>query len=282
MIIRKYVFLGSCPNYNITTEMNFFSASKYLKYIVLSRHKWGHGIHSPFIFDLVSRIFRNKTDGDIVCRVRNVRKRMISDRRSVNVKDLGAGSDKFKTNLRKVSDIARYSPVPEKYGVLLSNLASEFGKPLILELGTSLGISTMYLAASCNDTIVYTIEGSPEIAEIAEENFNRAGFTNIKLLTGSFDEMLPYVADTGIKPGLVFIDGDHRKAPLLKYFVRLAELSDKKTVIVIDDIYYSREMEEAWNEIKINERVSVTVDIFRMGIVFFRDGINPNDYTIRY
>lgn len=262
--------------------MFFYRASKYLKYILLSQHKKGHGIHSPFIFDLVSRVFRNKIDHDIVCCIRKIRKRMISDQRSIIVNDLGAGSEKLKTSIRKVSDIARYSPVPEKYGILLSNLASEFGKPLIVELGTSLGISTMYMAASCLDAVVYTIEGCPAIAGIADQNFKSAGLTNIKLLTGSFEEMLPLVAETDVRPGLVFIDGNHRKEPVLKYFNRIADMSDNKTVVVIDDINYSKEMEEAWDEIKLNERVSVTVDIFRMGIVFFRQGINHCDYTIRY
>ncbi len=91
------------------------------------------------------------------------------------------------------------------------------------------------------------------------------------------------LTNTGIKPGLVFIDGNHRKEPVLKYFNQIAEISDNKTVIIIDDIYYSKEMEEAWNEIKqLHEKVSVTIDIFRMGIVFFREGINHNNYIIRY
>ena len=262
--------------------MIFFNTLKYLKYILLSRHKRGHGIHSPFIFDLVSRVFRNKTDSDIVFSIEKVRKRLISDQRSIIVKDFGAGSEKMKTNIRKVSDIARYSPVPVKYGVLLSNLAAEFGKPLIIEFGTSFGISTMYMAASCTDALVYTMEGCQAIAEIADHNFNNARLKNIKLLAGSFDELLPLFSKSDIKPGLVFIDGNHRKDPVLKYFNLMAEVSDNKTVIVLDDIYYSREMEEAWKEIKLNEKVSVTVDIFRMGIIFFREGLNHVNYTIRY
>jgi predicted O-methyltransferase YrrM len=262
--------------------MIFFRIYKYLKYMLLSRHKRGHGIHSPFVFDLVTRVFRNKTDHDIVCSIRKLKKRLISDHRSIIVNDLGAGTEKFKTNKRKVSDIARYSPVPPKYGVLLSNLASEFGEPLIVELGTSFGFSTMYMAASCPDAVVYTIEGCPATAEIAIQNFSTAGLTNIRLISGSFDESLPVVAETGIKPGLVFIDGNHRKDPVLMYFSRIVELSDNKTVIVIDDIYYSKEMEDAWKEIKLNEKVSVTVDLFRMGIVFLREGIKHHNYTIRY
>ena len=262
--------------------MNFLSAVKYLKYILLSHHRKGHGIHSPFVFDLVSRVFRNKVDPDIVCTIEKVRKKMISDNRTILVNDMGSRAELLKTNYRKVSDIARYSPVPVKYGELLSKMAVEFGKPLIIEFGTSLGISTLYMACSCKDTKVYTIEGCPATVEIAKHNFMDAGLNNIEIFEGSFDEVLPGLTNASIKPGLVFIDGNHRKEPVIKYFNQMAELSDNKTVIIIDDINYSNEMTEAWNEIKLHEKVSVSVDIFRMGMVFFRQGINHNNYIIRY
>lgn len=262
--------------------MIFSRSFKYLKYTLISKHRKGHGIHSPFVFDLVSRVFRNKIDPDIVCSIEKIRKKMISDQRLIIVKDLGSGSEKMKTNLKKVSDIARNSPVPVKYGILLSNMAAEFGEQGILEFGTSFGISTMYMSASCPDAVVYTIEGCPATAEIAKKNFKEAGITNIEVLTGSFDEVLPVIISRNIKPGLVFIDGNHRIKPVINYFNQIAEISNSKTVIVIDDINYSREMEEAWNEIKQFRKVSVTIDICRMGIVFFREGIKHNDYIIRY
>jgi predicted O-methyltransferase YrrM len=262
--------------------MFFYRAYKYLKYILLSHHKKGHGIHSPFVFNLVSRVFRNKIDPGIVLTVETTRQKMIADRRSIKVHDLGSRSKFTGKTEEKVSDIARRSPVSSKYGALLSNMAAEFGKPLIIELGTSLGISTMYMAASCKESLISTIEGSPEIAAIARENFTDAGLSNITLMEGSFDEVLPRFAASGVKPGLVFIDGNHRKEPVLKYFKEIAMISDSNTVILIDDINYSKEMEEAWEEMKQNEEVSVTVDIFRMGILFFREGINHNNYIIRY
>jgi predicted O-methyltransferase YrrM len=255
---------------------------KYLRYILLSHHKRGHGIHSPFVYDLVSRIFRNKIDPGIVSIVEGARRRMIADTRSINIHDLGSGSKLAGSTEKRVSDIARRSPVSPKYGALLSNMAAEFGKPFILELGTSLGISTMYMAASCKNSPVSTIEGSPEIASVARQNFKDAGLINITLLEGSFDEVLPQLAASGVKPGLVFIDGNHRREPVLRYFKEIAEMSDNSTVIIIDDINYSKEMAEAWEEIKLNEKVSVTIDIFRMGILFFREGINHNNYIIRY
>ncbi len=262
--------------------MIFFRALKYLKYIFLAKHRKGHGKHSPFIFDLVSRIFRNKTEGNVVCNIEKVRKKLLSCHEIINVNDLGSGKDKRSTNLRKVSDIARNSPVPAKYGRLLSNLASEFGEPMILELGTSFGISTMYMASGSPGTILYTIEGCSAISEIASGNFIETGLNNIKSLTGSFDELIPVVFDSGVKPGLVFIDGDHRKKAVLRYFSQIADASDLNTVIVIDDIHYSIEMEEAWNAIKFDEKVSVTLDVFRMGIVFFRSGITHKNYIVRH
>jgi mRNA degradation ribonuclease J1/J2 len=109
-----------------------------------------------------------------------------------------------------------------------------------------------------------------------------AGVDNIILNEGLFDEVLPDILSGGVKPGLVFIDGNHRKVPVLNYFTSIAENSDSKTVIIIDDIHYSKEMEEAWEEIRLDDKVSVTIDIYRMGIVFFRRGINRNNYIIRY
>lgn len=262
--------------------MNFFLARNYLKYIIVSRHRNGHGIHSPFVFDLVSRVFRNKTGNDIVNRIEMVRKKLTSDKRLIKVLDLGAGSGKMKSELRKVAEIAKYSPVSEKYGLLLSNLAAEFGKGGIVEFGTSFGISTMYLAASAPEEIVYTMEGCPAIAGIAKENFLSEGFGNIKQLTGSFDELIPVILKEKIKPGLIFIDGNHRKEGVLEYFDKMLKISDSETVIVFDDIYNSGEMKEAWNEIKRNKNVSVTIDLLRMGIVFLRKGITRQDYIIRH
>jgi len=188
----------------------------------------------------------------------------------------------MKNSLRRVSDIAAYSAVPRKYGRLLSNMASEFGKPDIIELGTSLGISTMYMATASPGSVVHTIEGCPSTAEIAKENFEYAGINNVHLINGSFDDTIPELRKKSVKPGLVFIDGNHRKEPTLKYFEEMADLSDKNSVIIIDDIHISEEMEEAWTLIKKHKKVTLTVDIFRMGFVFFRERMNRYNYVIKY
>jgi predicted O-methyltransferase YrrM len=188
----------------------------------------------------------------------------------------------MKTNLRKVADITRYSAIPRKYGILLSNMAEAFGKQFIIEFGTSLGISTMYLATSCPDARVITIEGCSETSSIASANFREAGLKNITLLNGPFDEVLPEIRREKTPPGLVFIDGNHRKEPIISYFNQVAEISDKNSVVIIDDINSSREMAEAWYEIKNHKNVTATVDVFRMGIVFFREGLNHFNYVVSY
>jgi len=248
----------------------------------MAGHRAGHGIHSPFIFDLVTRVFRNKTDRDIVCIIEKTRKKMLHDRRTIEAEDFGAGAENRKTNRKRVSQIAKRSPVTKKYGLLLSKLASEFGGEGIIEFGTSLGISTMYLASASGNLKVFSMEGSAALAEIARENLDSAGFTNCEVFTGDFDVVLPAVFEKCQNPGLVFIDGNHRKEPLLRYFLKITEKCSKKTVIVIDDINYSKEMHEAWKEIRSAENVTVTIDMHRMGLVFLREGITPNNYIIRY
>lgn len=253
----------------------------YLKYRVLSSHRRGHGIHSPFVFNLVTGVFRNKTDPDIVCSVEKLRKKMLADTRKLQVTDYGSGSVQIKGNLRKISSIARYSSVPQKYGKLLAQLAAEFGGKDIIELGTSLGISTLYLSA-LTKARVHTIEGSSALAETAAGYFREAGRDNIIQHTGKFDDVLTCLKEMRITPGLVFIDGDHRKDALIRYFSTAAGMCSSAGVVVIDDIHHSPEMNEAWKEIRMMRNVSITVDICRMGIVFFRTGIAKYDYTIRY
>lgn len=263
-------------------EMNRTTILKYLKYKMFSHHRKGHGIHSPFVFDLVSNVFRNKIDPLIVLDIEKVRKKMLSERRIVEINDLGAGSVRNNSNYRKVSEIARNSAVPKKYGAILHNMALSFGAPYIVELGTSLGISTMYLASAGRNIPVYTVEGCKTISSLAAENFNESGFTNISLYNRSFEEFMPGLTSFSGSPGLVFIDGNHRKEPVLNYFSRFAEIAGEKTVVILDDIHSSEEMEEAWRIIKSDGRVRFSIDIFRMGMLFFRGGTNHCDYVVRY
>jgi len=262
--------------------MFFKGRMKYAGYLLFSRHSRGHGIHSPFVFNLISGVLRNKIDRDVVILIENIRQKLLSDKTPLIMVDMGAGSQVSKSSVRKVCDIAKYSSIPSKYGILLSNLASRFGKSGIIEYGTALGISTMYLASGRTDSLVCTMEGCPAVSAIATENFRTGGFKNIINITGSFENSIPGIKNKIHTPGLIFIDGNHRKEALLRYFTEMSEISVDETVIAIDDIHLSKEMEEAWIEIQQSDKISFTIDLFRMGLVFFRKGMSRLHYVIRY
>lgn len=260
----------------------FFRGFRLIRYLLLSRYRKGEGIHSPFVFDVVLNVFRNKIDPVVVLHIETIRRKNIEGDKTVEMKDLGAGSEKMKTGRRKISDITRFSSVPPRYGFLLLNMAKRFGGDVIAELGTSVGISAMYLASGNPGAKVYTVEGCPSLSDVAMRNITDSGISNIELLNMSFDEALSVMADKNINPGLVFIDGSHSKEPVIRYFSFFAGKADNDTVIIIDDIHQSQQMEEAWNEIISSENITSTIDIFRMGIVFFRKGLTKQNYVIRY
>jgi predicted O-methyltransferase YrrM len=160
-------------------------------------------------------------------------------------------------------------------------MSKEFGSPFVLEFGTSLGISTMYLAALCPGSIVISLDGCRETSEIASVNFKEAGLTNISLRNGSFDDLLFGIRNEKICPGLVFIDGDHRKEAVIRYFNQVADMSDNNTVVIIDDINLSHEMSEAWWVFQ--NQWDVTLSLISSGwVVFFREGLNHFNYMVMY
>jgi predicted O-methyltransferase YrrM len=262
--------------------LKIYPIIKFLNYTITARHKRGGGIDSPFILNIIVRIFRNKITPDIVFKTEMIRTGLKSDKRRISITDYGTGSSACERRPVMVSRQIRKTAIPRKYGELLSGFSSEFGNPCVIELGTSFGISTMYLASGNKGATVYTMEGCPETAEIAKENFQKSGLENICLLVGRFEELIPQLEEKKVKPGLVFIDGNHRKYETLEYFNSMVAMGDENVVLIFDDIYYSREMKEAWEEIKNDNRISSTIDIYRMGIVFLRPEMSRTHYKIRY
>ena len=260
-----------------------YTVSNYLEYKLLSSHKKGHGIHSPFLFSFITDVLGKKVDRQCISVIEERRKLMKKNGSTVLMTDYGSkGTPEGRKYERKISAIAGRSSVPPKYGRLLYCLSGEFGGENILELGTSSGFSAMYLAAGNDKATVRTLEGCREIADLASENFISCGFRNIKLITGRFSEELDRLKASGLKPDLVFVDGDHRKERVAEYFETLYSMSHDRTVIVFDDIHSTWEMGEAWRCIASDSRVTLAVDLFRMGIVFFRRGLTPASVVIRY
>lgn len=194
------------------------------------------------------------------------------------VEDFGAGSAVNKTNTRTVSSIAASSLKSKKYARLLFRIIQYYRPKTIVELGTSFGITTAYLASGSPDARVYTLEGASSIAAISRENFEKLGLKNIFLTEGDFNSSLP-----GLLAGLqqidfAFIDGNHRKIPTLDYFKQLLQHSAKDGMLIFDDIHWSKEMEEAWEEIKGHDGVMLTIDLFFIGLVFINPGLKEKQH----
>ena len=258
-------------------------AKKYLQYYFSASNGKGHGIHSPFVFDFIKNVLRDKKEYDHYNVIETGRQKLLHQSAEIEVEDFGAGSGIIKTNKRRVSDIAGSSLKPKKYAQLLYRIVKYYKPEIIIELGTSFGITTAYLAAGNDNGKVYTIEGSAAIAGIAEKTFNRTGLKNIELTKGDINDTLPALLKKIKTIDLAFIDGNHRKKPTLDYFTQFINCSTQSSILIFDDIHWSREMEEAWSAIKLNPKVTLTVDLFFIGLVFLNPDIkNKQHFSIRF
>ncbi len=256
---------------------------KFLRYYLSATNGKGHGIHSPFLFEFVRDVLNKRHDYYSFAAIEAVRKRMLEDQSIIEVEDKGAGSMNRSTSQRSISSIARAALKPPKYAQLLFRMVNFYQPENILELGTSLGITTAYLASAKKNGKVITIEGSSAIACKALENLNRMDLTNIQVVNGDFKDELKPALEALVKVDFAFVDGNHRKDPTLEYFAEILKYSHSHTIIIFDDIHWSEEMEQAWNSIKQHPAVTCTVDLFFLGLVFLRNEFRtPQHFTIRF
>jgi predicted O-methyltransferase YrrM len=240
-------------------------------------------MHSPFVFDFILNVLNNKSQYFAPSHIEELRQRLLSDSSMIKTVELGAGSRSGTAGEKKVSAIASTALKNKKYAELMFRLAKHYAPQTIIELGTSLGITTSYLASSDPRAEVITIEGNPYIRKKALEGFSELGLDNIRSLEGNFDDMLPGLLKQVKTVDLAYIDGNHKKNSTLQYFQQLLGKSNEYTIMVFDDIHWSREMEEAWEEIRQHPSVQYTIDVFYLGFVFFRKEFRiKQNFTIRF
>jgi predicted O-methyltransferase YrrM len=283
--------------------MNLYPAVAYLRHLLTARGTAGHGVHSPYIYDFLTTVVRNKTDRGIVSSVESLRREMLLDTRRITVTDLGAGSVTKAGGQRRVAEIAAAAALPEKEAGLLSRIvmsmlairrmaerqsrkagehgARSQGKGIILELGTSLGISTLAMALAAPERRVITVEGCPVLAGIARENLKRHGASNAEVINMEFSAALESLKNDGLKVSFAFIDGNHRGTALTEY-IRKIEAMGEEMIIVADDIHLTNEMFLTWKSMAASDIAPVTIETLRLGILFLRHSLTPGRYRIRY
>lgn len=255
-------------------------ALRYIRYWLRSGN--AHGLHSPFVFSLYLDVVCHTGEFAAFEAIEHRRAALREDARRLRITDYGAGSQTGAGRERPVRDVARHAAKPARLAQLLFRLVNYQQPRTVLELGTSLGLTTAYLAAASSQARVLTLEGCPETAAVARETFEQLDLPNVELIEGNFDQTLP-AALTGLTEPLdfAFFDGNHRYEPTLRYLGQCLPYATENSVFVFDDIHWSAEMEQAWEAIKAHPAVTLTIDLFFIGLVFFRPNAPKQHFTLR-
>ena len=256
----------------------FSNIISYLRFILKSKNQ--HGIHSPFVFDLTTKCFYKNLKYRHLNVFFKFKKELLSNTSKIQVTDFGAGSKIFSSNERKISNITKHAGISNKRAKLLFKLIQYFKPDTILEIGTSLGLSTAILALSNSNSKIITLEGCNETGNIATKMFKKYDLKNIQLLIGNFNTTLPKELKNN-QFDFIYFDGNHTKKATIEYFEACLLSIHNNSVLLFDDIHWSKEMEEAWEEIKNHPKVTVTIDTFQWGFVFFRKEQQKEHFTIR-
>lgn len=255
---------------------------RYLKYRIKAKTRYT--VHSQFVFDFINNILRDKEEYRAYGILWKHRNKLAASNDPIETVDFGAaaGNRPYSTKILPLGKIVRLRSHKESKLRLLYRLIKYYKPENILEFGTAAGISTAYIKGGNQGSRMVTMEGCASLASRANESFNELGIDDIEIAVGSFDATLDNVLKKFTKLDFVFFDGNHRKGPTLSYFEKCAQLSNENSIFVFDDIHWSSGMENAWDNIKNDGRVSVTIDLFWFGLVFFRKGIEKQDFVLYY
>lgn len=253
----------------------FYQQKQYIQFLLKSTNQ--HGVHSPFVYDLVTNCFYDSKVYPEYKDLKDYRTALLANKNTLEITDLGSGSKVTNNTSRAISSIAQHSGTSFKRTKLLFRLSKYFQFQNILELGTSLGIATQAIHLGNPEAQITSIEGCPNISNTAKSNLSKN--KNVKLLVGDFDSHIEKIEQNSFD--FVFFDGNHNKEATLRYFEKLLPKTHNNTLFIFDDIYWSKDMTEAWETIKKHPKVSVTIDTFFWGFVFFRTEQVKEDFVIR-
>ncbi len=278
--IKNEATLKGYPKFRKFESVNkWHDIRAYLHY--LRRAKTRYGIHSPFVYHLLTDVIGDKTTYPDYDRLRKYRRSLLTDKTYLNVTDLGAGSRHFRFGKRRIDKMARRSASSWKENKLWYRLARHFQPEKILELGTHLGTATYALATAAPQAEIISVEGSTELALKASEQLRKFGINRVKIIQGDFDRVLPELTEKHTFD-LVLVDGNHRYAPTLRYFEWLLNAVHNDSLIIWDDIHWSPEMEKAWDVISAHPRIRVSIDLFCCGLTFFRREQQKEHFVLRF
>ncbi|GAB4133622.1 MAG: class I SAM-dependent methyltransferase [Raineya sp.] len=242
-----------------------------------------HSIHSPFVFEFYTRVIKNKKyEYYAYEEIEKLRKLLLNNQEVIYIEDFGAGSKVCPTSKRSIQQIAKTATKPAKIGQMLFRMTNYFQPKYVFDLGTCLGITTAYLAAPLPNSDFYTFEGAKSLGQIAQKHFKMLHLPQIKLIEGNIDLTLPKALGQIPQLDFVFVDANHRFEPTYRYFEWMLAKSHEDTVMIFDDIYWSEEMQKAWEKIYQHPQVTISIDLFDVGIVFFRKKQPKQHFILKF
>ena len=236
-----------------------------------------HSIHSPFVFEFYNEVLKKSKKG-AQPQIEERRKQLLADQSVIEITDFGAGSKIHSSNKRKISELTKYAAVSKKYGQLLRRIIDFYELNNSLELGTSLGIGTAYIAALNSE--VTTLEGCRDVTKKARESFELLGLKNIKVIEGEFDKSFKELNDRIFD--LIYIDGNHTEEATINYFNKFLKHAHNDTFLIFDDIRWSEGMERAWTTIIESQEINVSIELLRMGIVLKRQEQTKQHFILKF
>lgn len=258
-----------------------YTALNYLKYNIIASYKYGHGIHSPFLYDFIVNVLNDKRTYFEYKEIENEIKKLKDNENKIIASSFGAKVFDDEKKTISISDLTKKSSVPLKYRKLLFRVVRYYQPKQILELGTCLGVSTAYLSKGNNDAQILSVEAHEPYIKIAKELFNNLNISNVKVICNTFENVL--TEDSLETFDLIFFDGNHTYEATTLYFNQCLKHKNNNTIFIFDDIYWSKPMSNAWKYIVQNNATILTIDLFRFGIVFFNENIfNKQHYIIRF
>lgn len=260
---------------------HFFLLKAYLKFLFNSKSRYR--IHSPFIYNFLAKVIKNKKKDSEYQKVKDLREELRRNKQILNIEDFGAGTrDHSAMKIqRSIAEIARRTSMQSKFARMLFRCINYFQPRTILEFGTSLGISSVLFALAAPKAEVYTMEGSAEILQVAEKNFQKLKLSNIQTIKGNFDDILPEKLKELKTLDFVFFDGNHQKEPTIDYFEKCLPYKHNDSIFVFDDIHWSPGMQEAWKYIKAHPETIVSIDLFFMGFIFFKKELSREEFMYK-
>jgi predicted O-methyltransferase YrrM len=256
-----------------------FQIKSYLQFLWHSKNE--HAVHSPFVFSLLTKCFYDSEAKPEYQVLKEYRKSLLENKKTIDITDFGAGSKVFKSNTRAIAKIAKTAGISPKRAELLFRIVNYFQPETILEIGTSLGLATSALAAGNPKARITTLEGCPNTMAVARNQFQLFSFNTVNPIVTEFSSYLKDSQSSIVNCQLIYFDGNHQKQATLDYFELLLPGITNETVWIFDDIHWSSEMEEAWEIIKTHPKVTVTIDTFQWGLVFFRREQPKEHFIIR-